>query len=173
MVYKKYFFKNIKLMMSILQCIFKEEYKKIEFLVENGADINEKNIYGDTLLHFAVLKSNNNLAKLLLKHGANVNGKNNNGTTPLHSSLDVSTSKLLLKSGGNVNEKNGNGCTPLHYAADICHIDLIKLLLEYGADHTIKDNKGNGCFDNLPINIKNQLIDQYCSLDIKEPGTYY
>ena len=38
------------------------------------------------------------------------------------------------------NEKNGSGDTPLHLAFQFDHIDIVKLLLEEGADPTIKNN---------------------------------
>jgi ankyrin repeat protein len=38
--------------------------------------------------------------------------------------------------------KNNEGWTPLHSAAYRCHIDVVRVLLDHGADPTIRDNNG-------------------------------
>ena len=47
--------------------------------------------------------------------------------------------KELIKKGANVNIKNEQGFTPLFYTLNF---KVIKILLEAGADYTIKDQKG-------------------------------
>ena len=37
---------------------------------------------------------------------------------------------------------DGEGQTALHYAASCSHVDLVTLLLEKGADRTVKDGDG-------------------------------
>jgi len=48
---------------------------------------------------------------------------------------------------GYVNATSSNGSTPLHYAAYNGHTDVVKLLLENGADPSIKDNTGKTAAD--------------------------
>lgn len=50
---------------------------------------------------------------------------------------------MLLKSGALVNVPGGNNITPLHDAVMQGKVDLIKLLLDYGADVNMIDSKGS------------------------------
>ena len=57
---------------------------KVEVLLEEGANVNEKDDEGRTLLHVAADLNFTATAEVLLKAGANVNEKDNKGRTPLH-----------------------------------------------------------------------------------------
>ena len=47
----------------------------------------------------------------------------------------------LLENYSNVNAKNKEGLTPLFYAVHTKHKENIKLLIEYGADPNITNNR--------------------------------
>ena len=52
--------------------------------------------------------------------------------------------KVLLMAGSNVNDQSGQYCcgvTPLHDAAENGHLEVVKLLLSYGASINLKDSK--------------------------------
>jgi uncharacterized protein len=80
------------------------------------------------------------LVKLLLAHGADVDAQNSNGQTPLMLAALEGTLKLAgvyLAAGASINA----ACTrwrrtALHYATDLCDLEMVKLLLEKGADAT-------------------------------------
>jgi ankyrin repeat protein len=58
----------------------------IATLIDRGANVDEKNNKGSTLLHNVCAKHNSDsldLAKLLLENGAKLNSKNNDGKAPL------------------------------------------------------------------------------------------
>lgn len=51
--------------------------------------------------------------------------------------------EAFLKRGGmNLNRGDNDGCTPLHIACYSGNAPMVKLLLEYGADSTLSDDKG-------------------------------
>lgn len=52
---------------------------------------------------------------------------------------DVAAVKAFLDKGGDVNTKNQYGATALSYAADKGHTELVRLLLERGADPNVRD----------------------------------
>jgi len=52
---------------------------------------------------------------------------------------DTAAVATLLAKGANVNADNGHGVTPLWYAADQANVELVKLLLDHGADPNAKD----------------------------------
>ena len=129
----------------------------VKLLVESGADVNAPDNYGLTPLHYAVHCGYEKLVDFLLRHGADPNAKDIGGNTPLHISafeghpatiilpLELGSrseepetymriAKLLIKSGADVNMKNNGGRTPLHAAVLQNRIDIVRLLLESGAD---------------------------------------
>jgi ankyrin repeat protein len=71
-----------------------------------------------------------------------------------------------------VNLKKGNGNTPLHIAADNGYLDIVKLLISFGADI---DNKNNGNRSPLfyamrsnHMDIVNVLVDKGAEMTLKE-----
>ncbi|MNK22270.1 Ankyrin repeats (3 copies) [compost metagenome] len=54
---------------------------------------------------------------------------------------DLETAKKLIEYGAAINEKS-NGMTPLMIAARYNKVEIVKLLLEKGADVKVKDEKG-------------------------------
>ena len=65
--------------------------------------------------------------------------------TPIGNAIikgDIETVKKFIEYGVNVNEYF-NGMTPLMLAARSNQVDIVKLLLEKGADASLKDQRGN------------------------------
>lgn len=56
---------------------------QVKECLDNGANINNKNIVGDTVLHIAARKDYFPIVSLLLKKGASTNTSNHKGETPL------------------------------------------------------------------------------------------
>ena len=75
--------------------------------VASGTDVNAKNKYGTTPLHFAAGGGHKQITELLIAKGADVNAKSNRGVTPLDwtttpdDPIDTAeTADLLRKHGG-------------------------------------------------------------------------
>lgn len=52
--------------------------------------------------------------------------------------------ELLLKAGSDVNDQSGEHCygvSPLHDAAENGHLDVVKVLLKYGASLNLTDSR--------------------------------
>lgn len=65
--------------------------------------------------------------------------------TPLCSAImkgDLEAVKKFIEYGTDVNEKS-NGLTPLMFAARYNKVEIIKFLVEKGADKQVQDDKGN------------------------------
>jgi len=85
-------------------------------LLENGANVNERNATGFTPLHLAIVRNNPDMVSLLVDNGANVNEEQRFGDTPLHlaNRKNPVISKLLLAKGADMNSTNRFGDTPLY-----------------------------------------------------------
>lgn len=132
----------------------KDKIKIIQMLLDNGADINKKNNYGETPLALAVARGNENIIKFLIFKEANTDIKDNKGNNLIHiaaQSGNLEILKLVLKLFENnikekINKKNASGKTPLILAAENGYKNIIVFLLEKGSDPNIQDNKGNTSF---------------------------
>lgn len=79
---------------------------------------------------------------ILLTKGANVNHRNQDGRTPLHRLVAYSSDSgrviALIKAGADVNSKDNNWTTPLHLAAWYESPDVVRVLIDKGADVNAK-----------------------------------
>ena len=111
--------------------------EEAEELIKNGADVNERNEYGDTPLFYTL---NMDIAELLIKSGANVNERNYHGQTPLHTSFFIGQIEFLLNHGAHINTKDGHGFCVLDYLYDI---ENIKFVIGHGGIGRVKTYKVN------------------------------
>ena len=58
--------------------------ESLKNLIEKGADVNAKNKYEQTTLHYAAREGHTEIVEFLIEKGADVNAKNKYGLTPLH-----------------------------------------------------------------------------------------
>lgn len=56
----------------------------IKILLEYGSDVNAKDDYENTPLHWSAYGGKSDGIKILLDHGAKINIRNKKGYTPLH-----------------------------------------------------------------------------------------
>lgn len=106
-------------------------------------DINCKNFEGMTPLHVAVQEKSVDVTICLLDHGADIDCQDGkSGRTALHHAVEATCSPLvaeLLKRNANVNQPSYSGCSPLHVASGRGHLDIVQLLVQYGADTTMRN----------------------------------
>jgi ankyrin repeat protein len=138
---------------------------RIKSLIEDGADVNAKDIGGDTPLHIAAAKGHEEVVKLLIEKGAtmanlhiasymgnlekaeafindgaDINSTDGHGYAPLHYAAQngrKEAAELLIAKGADVNVKNWGGETPLYIAAAKGHKEIVELLIQKGADFSI------------------------------------
>jgi ankyrin repeat protein len=114
----------------------------INFIIERGADVNQKDKQENTPLHIAVINKNLNAANLLLDRGAQIDAKDKNSQTPLHIAVinkNFKAASLLLDRGAQVDARDARGRTPLHFAAIKDSLDIVNLLLDRGAQIDARD----------------------------------
>jgi ankyrin repeat protein len=120
----------------------------IEFVLETGKfDINGVDNDGLTPLHWAILNSNVDIARYLLEKGADPTIRNRNGNTPLHKAAgyakEIETINLILETQKvDIDHINKEGETALYYAIRAENVQMVRCLLEKGADPTSRNNVG-------------------------------
>ena len=89
-------------------------------LITYKADLGQKDMYGDTILHIAtMMKVDVKDLTVLTNNGADVNARNKEGVTPLQIAVqngDLKIVKLLTANGANIHTKDTYGNSPLSMA---------------------------------------------------------
>ena len=112
-----------------------------ERLLDYGADINYRNIFGMTPLLIATQKGHYEMVELLLERGADIQATSIIGKTPLLLALEFQhpdIANLLLEAGTDVNQVDTYNHSPLTFAAIFGYSDLVSSLVEMGADLNLK-----------------------------------
>ena len=150
----------------------KKNFTIIEYLINNGSDLNYISDDGNVPLSMALDLKNIEIIKLLINNGSNINDLNySTKENCLHISVLYGLKEIVefvLKKYSNlIDSKNINGKTPLFYAVDVGNLEIIKILLNNGADIDIKQNDGLNVliyainYKNINVNIIKLFIQHY------------
>lgn len=110
--------------------------------------LNDRNEWGDTVLHLASEAGNSDVCQMLIAGGASVTVRNNRGETCLHRAAvggHTECVKVIVERDNDpeaINSQNDAGYTALHHSAKHGSIDLIQVLLRAGADRMLENNAG-------------------------------
>ena len=126
---------------ALFSAVEKNDIESVRKLLEDGANPNATDEFGDAILMQAALYSTADCMKLLLDKGADVNFKNKQG----HSALlfcahEPEKIKLLVARGADVNISGKSGNTALLVAAvGTNNYEAVKLLIDNGANPLAKN----------------------------------
>ncbi|XP_016097251.1 protein phosphatase 1 regulatory inhibitor subunit 16B-like [Sinocyclocheilus grahami] len=109
----------------------------IQNLLQGGADVNQHDSQGATLLHITAANGYAQAAEMLLEGGARTDMRDSDGWTPLHAAAcwgQVHVAELLVSHGANLNAKTYMEETPI----DLCEDEEFRNhLLELKHKHDI------------------------------------
>ena len=96
----------------------------VQYLVEQGADMEKTDLHGDTPLITASDHGHLDMVRFLLEQGADRDKVGMNGDTPLHCAASgayaggeyLETAKLLMRYGAELNARNKQGQLPIDVA---------------------------------------------------------
>lgn len=116
----------------------------IRVLLEHGADVNAQDADGDTALMRAARRGHIAALDGLLASGADPNLGGNSGRTALHEAIygkaSESCVRRLIEAGADVNAMHDRTSTPLGSAAYFGQTEIVRILIESGADISLPDS---------------------------------
>lgn len=141
-----------------LHRMIKESNSNYKTVLKNcPKQINCVDLYGRTPIHY--LLSNNsidpidlNVLRYLVNFpGVNLNIKDINGMTILHHATltgNIDVVSIIIKSNKcDINSQDLLGNTPIINSSEYIYKDITNLLLSYGADTSLKNNKNKSAAD--------------------------
>jgi ankyrin repeat protein len=153
-------------------CINVNNKRLIELLIRNGANVNAQDVYGNTPLHYAVMKENYEIFSLIITHKSiqNViifNLWNIEGQIPLHIYLKENYKKggenkyldiLIEKSNLNIQDRYGYSC--LYYLVKLDALtEYTNLLIKKKLDIFVKADNKKRVIDIVPKEDYNRFMD--------------
>jgi uncharacterized protein len=118
--------------------VYHENHEAVDLLIREGADVDSTNTLGITPLWVAASQGSSALVTRLLDVGAAPNLAPRTGGTPLMLASrggDLASVKALLSHGADVNAiEDAHGQTAMMWAVAQRHANIVRLLLEAGAD---------------------------------------
>jgi len=122
----------------------------VTILVKAGADVNRRDMNGETILLYAVTNIYDPsvyMVNTLIDLGVDVNVHDKEeGKTPLMHAVEGGhylCAKTLLERGANPNARDNSGNTALMVAAGHDDVDMVTLLLKHGAYTYLKNDEGH------------------------------
>ncbi|MFP4249747.1 MAG: ankyrin repeat domain-containing protein [Armatimonadota bacterium] len=123
------------------------DLEDVEYHLSQGADLNDLDEAGYTLLHTAAMRNRPEITELLISRGLGPDTRDPetlNDYTALHLAArenSAGVAAVLLEAGADPDAVDARGRTPLHMAAMSDSADAARVLLEHDAEPNIRDNE--------------------------------
>jgi ankyrin repeat protein len=136
--------------------------KCILMLLHGGADINLRDLKGQTPLHVAVKYAySDDMLKFLIDKGADLSPSDQDGNTPLHLAVVENSDMIpVLIKGSDLNAKNVDGHTPLMLAIASNDKQTAHLLLSYYDLKNLSDQDFNILIEWAQENFSEEYVEQ-------------
>lgn len=140
---------------TLLRASVNKNFVGVLGMLKGGVDPNVKNAPGNTPLIVSASVGDTQSVQALLAYRADVNASNNDGNTALiyaarynHPETVLALlAPLTMQYKADVNMQNKRGETALYWAALKGYAPVVKILLAYDADQTLKTTSGQTALD--------------------------
>lgn len=137
--------------MPLIEAAYEGNTVQVQSLIEEGADVNEKDASGRTALMIAANRGHTYVVQLLLERGADANATDNNGLTAMQAAesrgFQRIVSMLRKFAGASGQPEQGSALKgagaprlSLHRAVDEGDFAAVRSLIEAGADVNARSN---------------------------------
>ncbi len=165
---------NLKGNPAIVTAVERCSIKTIALLIQNGAKINAKDHVGKTAMNAALYHNRLDLIPFLVEHGYKIT-EDGSSLRQAASNRQYHAIDVLLALGARANFHQRNmvypyNTSPVGVAAEINDFKLVQLLVQHGADVTVKNAYGERPF-NYAVNHQNKEMMQY--IQALEPAQWH
>jgi ankyrin repeat protein len=130
---------------ELAQAVYIEELDEVRDLLARGADPNEEDEDGKTVLFMSVEDGTTEIARELLSYKADADHRSKDGRNPLFAIDDETPEELvrmLIDAGSDVSVKDSEGFSVLMHAAENASPKVLKMLIDAGAAVNDTDERG-------------------------------
>jgi ammonium transporter Rh len=117
----------------------------VRLLLSKGANVDTPDRWGNTPLSEAIRSGQRSVVQVLKEKGATLGSENRSMTELITaaSNNDMDTISSLVQAGVDINKGDYDGRTALHLAVCEGHLDMVKFLLDHGANPNLQDRWGS------------------------------
>ena len=135
-----------------LEYLKNNDFINIKKYIKSGADINDINELGESVLACALrFKCDNELLMLLIDKGADIFEFDNEGVSIFDMAItydNIEIVNFLIEKGIDINKTNRrSGFTSLMAAACYGRVEIVRILIKQGANQNALDSKGFSAID--------------------------
>ena len=120
----------------------------LQLLINEGYPVDTRNADGYTALNYAIEANDIKTTNVLLENGANpfqmIDKKGKNGISIALEKKNKTMISNIVKYAGKMTDMQGN--TVLHYAAKTSDAEMVKTLISYGIDKSVKNVSGDTAY---------------------------
>ncbi|KAI8381130.1 ankyrin repeat-containing domain protein [Radiomyces spectabilis] len=112
-------------------------FDAVELLLENEANVDVTDALGHTPLSNSLFAKSFPCTELLLKAGASRDIQDSQGNYLIHLAVSndfIEAAKVFLQDASMIDKPNARGLSPLALAISLGHMDLMRVILDHGAD---------------------------------------
>ena len=125
--------------LALIKSVRDDDFKQAKLLIENGANVNAKDMVEGDVLGWAILNNNFAMVRFLVENGAKI-GSHLRGAV---STNNMEMVRYLVKKGADINAKDELGWDSLISACMKGNMEMVEFLLSNGANlNTRTDDDG-------------------------------